>query len=139
MAGALRESMRRVSRLVLGWASRESSRQCGRDSGMVTAEIALATPSVILLCALGVGMMSVGMTQLRVAEAARVAAREVARGASSEQAVALARHLAGHVSASFDSDGDLTCLTLSHPISVAGLSVGQVHSRACVVPEQEAA
>ena len=50
------------------------------DTGMVTAELAVALPAVVLVLALAVGVIAVGTTRLRCADAAESAARLAARG-----------------------------------------------------------
>lgn len=57
-----------------------------RDAGMVTAELALAFPAVILVLALALTGLTLGIDQLRCEDAARVAARAASRG---EPAVAV--------------------------------------------------
>ncbi|MDK1359972.1 TadE family type IV pilus minor pilin [Arthrobacter sp. zg-Y1219] len=62
--------------------------------GAVTAELAVGLPAVALLLAAVLTGVAAGVTQLRVEEAARAAAREVMRGDSAE-AEAAARRIAG--------------------------------------------
>lgn len=57
---------------------------------MVTAELAVAIPCVILVLALGLSALRLGMDAVAVTDAARVAARSLARGDSPARAVALA-------------------------------------------------
>src|SRR3954468_10642519 len=52
----------------------------GPDAGMVTAELAVALPALVLVLALAIGVLAVGTTRLRCADAARTAARLAARG-----------------------------------------------------------
>jgi Flp pilus assembly protein TadG len=47
---------------------------------MVTAEMAAALPALVLVIVLALWVVAVGMAQLRVADAAREAARAAARG-----------------------------------------------------------
>lgn len=65
-----------------------------RSRGAVTAELAVGLPTVALLLAAVLTGAAAGMTQLRVEEAARAAAREVMRGSAGE-AEAAARKIAG--------------------------------------------
>lgn len=62
--------------------------------GAVTAELAVGLPAVVLLVVAVLTGAAAGMTQLRVEEAARAAAREIMRGGSAE-ADAAARRIAG--------------------------------------------
>lgn len=65
-----------------------------RERGAVTAEMAVGLPALTLLLAALLTGAAAGVTQLRVQEAARTAAREVLRG-QDEQAVGAARRVAG--------------------------------------------
>ena len=51
-----------------------------QDSGMATAELAVALPALVLLVAAGMTAVSVLTAQLRCVDAAREAARAAARG-----------------------------------------------------------
>jgi Flp pilus assembly protein TadG len=64
-----------------------------RSSGMVTAETAVLAPVVASCLALGVWIVSLGHLQVQLVDAARDAARLVARGESVDEAV-------GHVRSS---------------------------------------
>ncbi len=61
-----------------------------RDRGMVTAELALAVPVVVIVLALGLAAIRVGVDQVRCVDAARLAARALARGDGEGSARALA-------------------------------------------------
>lgn len=63
--------------------------------GMVTAEAALTMPLIAALALAMVWLVSVGITQVRVVDAARDAARAVARGVGDTAAAAQARRTAG--------------------------------------------
>lgn len=73
--------------------SRNNSQE-SLSRGAVTAELAVGLPAVVLLLAAVLTGVAAGVTQLRVEEAARAAAREVMRGDSAE-AEAVARRIAG--------------------------------------------
>lgn len=64
------------------------------DRGAVTAEFAVALPAIVLVLAAGLTGIAAGVTQLRLEEAARAAAREVMR-ADNSAAQAAASRLAG--------------------------------------------
>jgi Flp pilus assembly protein TadG len=51
-----------------------------RDGGMATAELAVVLPTLVLVIAAAVTMVSVVLAQLRCVDAAREAARSAARG-----------------------------------------------------------
>ncbi|MCC9144718.1 MULTISPECIES: TadE family type IV pilus minor pilin [unclassified Arthrobacter] len=66
----------------------------GRDRGAVTAEFAVALPAIVLVLVGGLTGIAAGVTQLRLEEAARAAAREIMR-ADREAAEAAVERLAG--------------------------------------------
>lgn len=68
----------------------------GRQRGSVTAELAVALPSLTVLLALLLLAALIGVTQLRLEESARSAARALARGDPAATAVAAVRQIAGH-------------------------------------------
>lgn len=51
-----------------------------RDSGMATAELAVVLPTLVLVIAAALAMVSVVLAQVRCVDAAREAARAAARG-----------------------------------------------------------
>ena len=55
-----------------------------RDGGMATAELAVVLPTLVLVIAAGLAMVSVVLAQVRCVDAAREAARAAARGESWE-------------------------------------------------------
>ncbi|MDO4242890.1 MAG: TadE family type IV pilus minor pilin [Actinomyces sp.] len=100
---------------------------------MVTAELAVAMPAVVLVLVLVLAAVSAGITQLRVADAARVAARQAALG--SVEASSAARRVSPGVSVSVER-GELTCVTVSRrvPGPLGGLGL-TARSRACAYTE----
>lgn len=64
------------------------------ERGAVTAETAVALPLLMVVTLAMVWMLGFGVTQMRATDAAREAARALARGDSPEQAVALAHRVA---------------------------------------------
>ncbi|MGJ9412749.1 TadE family type IV pilus minor pilin [Aeromicrobium sp. CF4.19] len=65
-----------------------------RERGMVTAELATIAPFGVALALLLLWIVSLGVTQVRLVDASREAARLVARGETVESATATARRLA---------------------------------------------
>ena len=61
-----------------------------RDRGMVTAELAVAVPVVVVVLALGLSAIRLGIDEVRCVDAARLAARALAQGDSEGSARALA-------------------------------------------------
>lgn len=72
------------------------SRKVGRrERGSITAELAIVLPAVLILLAAILLAVSAGLMQLKLEESARSAARSMARGDSSAQAVQTARRIGG--------------------------------------------
>lgn len=67
-----------------------------RQRGSVTAELAIALPAVLVILAVLLLAVSAGILQLRLEEAARAAARSVARGESTSLAVETAQGIVGN-------------------------------------------
>lgn len=61
-----------------------------RDAGMVSAELAAAVPAVLLTLVVGVTAVRLGVDEVRCVDAARLAARALARGDSEAAARELA-------------------------------------------------
>ncbi len=93
------------------------------DSGMVTAELAVAVLSLVAVVMLLVAVILAGVESVRVQEVARVAARSSARGDSSEQVMQVAHRVdpAAHVTVS-GSDGFVE-VTVTRTLTFAGLSI----------------
>lgn len=90
-----------------------------RQRGAVTAEIAIALPSLVLLLALLLGAVTAGLTQLRLEEAARAGAREVVRGEPIVQVYATVRRLAGgNVQLDLTDDGGWSTVTVTSRLAV---------------------
>ena len=63
-----------------------------RERGMVTAELMTIAPFGVALAFLLLWIVSLGLTQVRLADASRESARMIARGESTAAATAMARH-----------------------------------------------
>jgi hypothetical protein len=62
-----------------------------RDRGMVTAELATIAPFAVAFAFLLLWIVSLGLTQIRVTDASREAARMIARGEAVQDAKEVAR------------------------------------------------
>ncbi|MCW2831890.1 MAG: hypothetical protein JWP31_2582 [Aeromicrobium sp.] len=67
-----------------------------RERGLVTAELATIAPLGVAFAFLLLWVVSLGLTQIRVADASREAARMVARGESAGAAADVARRQSPH-------------------------------------------
>lgn len=81
-----------------------------RDDGMVTAELMTVAPFGVALAFLLLWIVSLGLTQVRLSDAARESARMVARGESTRAATDMARrHAPGSASVEVTTtDGEVT-------------------------------
>jgi len=94
------------------------------EAGMVTAELAVALPAVVLTAVAAVTFLSVLTAQLRALDAAGVAARLVARGESPAAVASAVHQLAGgaHLVVNRESaDPRLVVVEVSTKVPVAGL------------------
>ena len=98
---------------------------------MVTAETALSLPAVVLVLLIVLAAVSAGVTQLRVADAARTAARQAAIGQDDYSGAA--QRVAGGVSLGVEQ-GELTCVTRPVPGPLGGLGL-TARARACAYTE----
>lgn len=89
-----------------------------RDAGMVTAELAVALPALVLVLALALGVLAVGTTRLRCADAARVAVRLAARGEPPATVRAAAAGVAGDVTVRVSGTAGTVTVEVSRPVRV---------------------
>lgn len=112
-----------------------------RERGMVTAETATIAPFVMVVVLLLLWVVSLGITQVRLVDASREAARVLARGESVESVEALARRLAppGATVELTEDDGTLVVtVTASAGLPVPALGhVGAVDLEATAVAARE--
>ena len=111
-----------------------------RDGGMATAELAVVLPTLVLIIAAGLAMVSVVLAQVRCVDAAREAARAAARGEPPEvvRSVAVRAAPAG-ARVDVGSAGAEVEITVSAPTVRAGglLPAFQVSASAVALREPE--
>ncbi len=73
-------------------SNRDASGDC--DRGMVTAELAVAMPAVVMVLAVSLFAFTLASDELRCIDAARAAARAAARGDPSSEVLSVARRMA---------------------------------------------
>lgn len=103
------------------------------DRGSVTAEFATVLPAVLLMLVLIIGVFQGVSQQLRVVDAAAVAARSVARGESVDTAKDRVTSLIGSHDLTSSSEGEFVCVSLSSPVHVLSVLVGGIilSARSC--------
>jgi Flp pilus assembly protein TadG len=94
----------------VGWRLRAATRS---ESGMVTAEMALAIPALVAVVVALAWLLSLGVTQGLVAQAAREGARAAARGESSGSVRAVARQVAPEAAVTVRRSGRSVWVTAS--------------------------
>jgi hypothetical protein len=106
---------------------------------MVTAELALAVPVVVVVLAVGLAAIRVGVDQVRCVDAARLAARALARGdgEGSARALAVTAGPPGAVVV-LGVAGPQVSASVSASRDLAGWRVVTVRSSATAVREEEA-
>lgn len=109
---------------------------------MVTAETAVALPVLVAVTLAMVWLLTVGVAQMKVTDAAREAARALARGESTEHAVDLARRAAPGSTVSVTQTGGEVVVTVEGQVVAPGgllgdLGVAQVHAEATSLREGE--
>lgn len=86
----------------------------GRDAGTATAEFAVVLPAIVLLIVVLAGAAAIGLSQLRTFDAARSAAREIARGEAEAAVIAEAQKHAGESSTvAVRADGGYSVVTVT--------------------------
>ena len=99
---------------------------------MVTAEIAVTIPAVVLVLVLALAGISLGTDRLRCQDAARLAARELARGESADRARADAvRALPPGATVTLGRSGRTVSVTVLIPTGRALRSVGVPATMRC--------
>ena len=86
--------------------------------GAVTAEFAVAIPAVIVLLAVLLSAAAAGVSQLRAEEAARAAARSIARGGGADGAGQEVARVAGPTAAHrVEAGGGVVTVRVTLPVS----------------------
>jgi hypothetical protein len=104
---------------------------------MVTAELAVAIPVVVVVLALGLAAVRLGIDEIRCVDAARLAARALARG-DSEAVARAAAASAAPSGAGIDlaAGGSEVSATVSASRDLAGWQVLTVHGAATAAREE---
>jgi hypothetical protein len=89
-----------------------------RDRGSVTAETALALPSLVLVLTLCVGVLMAGAAKVRCYDAARAAAGELARDEDLDTARRTALRLAPGSRVQVTAEGDLVRVRVSDEVGL---------------------
>ncbi|MCR2812764.1 MULTISPECIES: TadE family type IV pilus minor pilin [Microbacterium] len=104
------------------------------DRGSASAELAVALPAVVVVCALLLGALTAASRQVRLEQGAAQGARLAARGEGDARVQdAVSRAVTG-AAVAIGSDGDLVCVTATAPAGLP-LPLGELRATACAVGE----
>ena len=116
-----------------GWRRRAAARSSrrtglrGRDSGMVTAELAMALPALIVMVMALAWLLGLGASQAMLSQAAREGARAAARGDSSAVVARAVHQVVGDAEVGIRQSGDHVVVSVrvrrapgSHVLHVLG-------------------
>lgn len=115
--------------------ARHLTRVLRQDDGGAAAELAVATPAVMVVLTLCLGALTAGVTQLALADAAADAARAIARG--DDLVLAEGRvHEVDPAASLTVSEEELVCVDVRAPARLAGQEIGvTLSARACAMGE----
>lgn len=103
-------------------------RLLGGERGGVTAEFAIALPAIMLVLAFCLAAMQLASLQIRVQDAAALAARSIAR--DDEASVALAAQLVPGITFARSQRGELVCVSAVAPAAGGATPVLGIRVRA---------
>jgi Flp pilus assembly protein TadG len=103
-----------------------------RERGTVTAEFAVALPALLLVLAACLGALRLGAEQVRVVDAAALAARSAARGDDPAFSARLAQSAGADGIATSRTAGGLVCVVARRVTPVLGLAL-PLAARSCAL------
>ncbi len=113
-------------------------RRTAADTGSVTAELAVGMVSLVLVLGAVLGVVRAGQAQIACTDAARAAAREVARGADEDRVAQVVTRLAGpDARVTLGRDAEMVRVVVSRPVTLPlpGTPQALVRAVAVGVPE----
>lgn len=111
------------------------------ERGMVTAETAVALPVLVAVTLAMVWLLTLGVAQMKVTDAAREAARALARGEPADRAAALAERAAPGATVTIQAEAGMVVVTVQQDVSAPGgvltgaFGAAEVHSSATALVE----
>jgi Flp pilus assembly protein TadG len=90
------------------------------ERGMVTAETAVVLPVLVAVTLAMVWLLTLGVAQMKVTDAAREAARALARGEPTDRAIQLAERAAPGAAVTIDDDEGMVVVTVRQEVSPPG-------------------
>ena len=101
------------------------------ERGSITAELAIAMPSVVLVLAVALGGFGLQIERLKLVASAASFARSLGRGDSEQNIRGLAMETDSKLKLHFDYLEDFVCVTLSNNFAISSLSSIEVSERQC--------
>jgi hypothetical protein len=101
------------------------------DSGSVTAELALALPSVALVLSITLAGFGLQVERLKLVSAAATASRALARGEAESEIQNLIAQIAPESKLKFEYLDNFVCTRISQEFEIASLSSFEVDERQC--------
>jgi Flp pilus assembly protein TadG len=111
------------------------------ERGIVTAETAVVLPLLVAVTLAMVWLLTLGVAQMKVTDAAREAARALARGEPVDSAVQLAQRAAPGASVTIEHEDGMVVVTVRQDVSPPGgvlggaFGVAEVSSAATALDE----
>ncbi|MGW8484619.1 TadE family type IV pilus minor pilin [Microbacterium sp. NPDC055903] len=107
--------------------------RCRGDEGSAAAELAIATPAVLLALLLGVSALGAAATQVALQDAAADAARLIGRGEPSAAAASVVAEAVAGAGIDTAQRGDLVCVTASASMPVGGVLRIPLRAASCAL------
>lgn len=108
------------------------------DQGVVTAELAVALPVIVLMLLAILAVTAASSAQMRTADAARAAARAIAIGETEAQAQAIAQQLAGaNAQVSIGHSPPWVTAQVTRPVAGGWFSSGPFQAKATATARVE--
>ena len=101
------------------------------ERGSVTAELAIAMPSVVLVLAVSLGGFGLQIERLKLVASAASLARSLGRGDSEQNVRDLASQTDANLNLQFEYLEDFLCVTLSKNLTISSLPGIEVSERQC--------
>ena len=95
-------------------------RQVHSEDGMVTAETAVVLPVLVAVTLAMVWLLTLGVAQMKVTDAAREAARALARGEPVDRAVQLAQQAAPGSAVTVETSDGMVVVTVRQDVAPPG-------------------
>jgi hypothetical protein len=105
--------------------------RCSVERGSITAELAIAMPSVVLVLAVALGCFGLQIERLKLVASAASFARSLGRGDSEQNIRDLARETNSNLKLDFEYLEDFLCVTLSKNFAISSLPSIEVSERQC--------